>query len=269
MELSADILNNPTKKAWITPYVNLTYNKQKLTELFEGRSYWVIAGTGLGWVVGQPVSYLYPIFAGVDPATGNATWYQRNPGAEGQIGTRKDENAKTSTFNAGNLEQNTGLIREPNFYGGFGVDAGFKGLSLRADFSFVDNKYMINNDRYFFENPNVFPGFNQSTRVLDYWKQAGDQTLFPRYGVQFTQFDNRLIEDASFMRLKAVTLSYDLPESILKTTKAIRGARIYMVGRNVLTWTKYLGPDPEVDSNLGLGTNPNTRQFTVGLDLRF
>ena len=42
-----------------------------------------------------------------------------------------------------------------------------------------------------------------------------------------------------------------------------------MTGRNLLTWTKYQGPDPEVDSNIGLGTNPNTKQVAIGLDITF
>jgi len=133
----------------------------------------------------------------------------------------------------------------------------------------VIDKYLFNNDRYFYENPSVFAGFNQSNVVLDYWKQAGDETRFPRYGVQFTQFDSRLIENATFLRLKNLTVGYSLPKSLLEKTKFFTETRLYVTGRNLLTFTNYTGPDPEVDSNLTLGANPNTKQLTFGISLSF
>ena len=128
---------------------------------------------------------------------------------------------------------------------------------------------MINNDRYFFENPNQFPGFNQSVSILDYWKKAGDVARFPRYGVQFTQFDSRLIEDASFMRLKNLTIAYNVPRDVLAKTKAISGLRLFATFRNIWTLTNYTGPDPEVDSNVTLGANPNTTQVALGIGIQF
>jgi hypothetical protein len=93
--------------------------------------------------------------------------------------------------------------------------------------------------------------------------------LFPKYGTQFTQFDSRLIEDASFIRLKTLSVGYNVPESIIKPTKMIKGMKIYYIGRNLLTYTRYLGPDPEVDTNVTLGVNPNTKQHSLGIDFRF
>jgi hypothetical protein len=128
---------------------------------------------------------------------------------------------------------------------------------------------MINNDRYFTENPNQFAGYNQSSTVLNYWKNAGDNSVFPRYGVQFTQFDSRLIEDASFIRLKALTFAYDFSSSMLNKTKVLTAAKFYVTMRNIWTLTNYSGPDPEVDSNISNGSNPNTSQVSVGLNLQF
>jgi hypothetical protein len=71
------------------------------------------------------------------------------------------------------------------------------------------------------------------------------------------------------MRLKNLTLSYAIPASLLQKTKFFSGARIFMTGRNLLTFTKYLGPDPEVDSNITLGANPNTKQFSFGAEISF
>ncbi len=264
--IDGDVLK--TKRAHITPYVNFNYNKNEVTELFQGKQYWIIPNTGVSWAIGQPVSYFYPIFAQVNSETGLPEWYLPNTDPDKIVNTNKDPNAVTSDFTP-SLEQSTGINRYPPFNGGFGLNAGFDGFFLSADFSFSKGKYLINNDRYFFENPSQFPGFNQSSAVLDYWKKAGDQTQFPKYGVQFTQFDSRLIEDASFIRMKGLTIGYDLPKNILERTNFIKASRFYVTGRNLLTFTKYSGPDPEVDSNLTLGANPNTKQIAVGLNLTF
>lgn len=264
LDLSYELYRNQDRSAFFTPYVNFGYNRDKILELFQGRDYWVIANTGVSWVVGSRVNFLYPIWKGVDPANGNPLWYVPNSG-DGFIETRKDDSAVSSTFNAADLQQNTGINRYAPFNGGFGFNSGYKGLRLTANFTFSHGKYLINNDAYFFENPNQFTGYNQSRVVTDYWKAPGDQTRFPRYGVQFTQFDSRLIQNASFMRLKYLELSYSLPKNWLASTKIFKSASISLSGRNLLTFTKYPGPDPEVDSNLSLGANPNTKQYTFGL----
>jgi len=264
-----DLLRIDAKKAYITPYLNINYNKNRINELFQGKNYWIIPNTGVSWAIGQPVSYFYPLFSGINPATGQPEWYKPNIIADKIVETQKDANIVTSTFNTAALQQNTGIQRYPWLNGGFGLSGGFQGIYVQADFSFSKGKYMINNDRYFFENPNQFPGFNQSVRVLDYWKKPGDVALFPKYGTQFTQFDSRLIEDASFIRLKTLSVGYNVPESIIKPTKMIKGMKIYYMGRNLLTYTRYLGPDPEVDTNNTLGVNPNTKQHSLGIDFRF
>lgn len=257
-----------TKRAYITPYINLNYNKNEVTELFQGKEYWIIPNTGVLWAVGKPVSFSYPIFAQINPQTGNPEWYLPTTGKIMDL--RKDPTAVTTAFSAAALEQNTGIKRQPPLNGGFGVTAGYDGFFMSADFSFSKGKYMINNDRYFFENPRVFTGYNQFATVNSFWKQPGDVATFPRVGVtNWTQFDSRLIEDASFMRLKSLTVGVDLPASIMNRTGFMKGVKFYVTGRNLLTFTKYTGPDPEVDSNIGLGTNPNTRQVAVGLDLTF
>lgn len=253
-----------TKDFYVTPYTTFNYNQDKVTELFDGRNYWNVPNTGVTWVVGQPVSYFYPLFAGIDPSDGMPMWY-----VPGEDVTKTSKENTTKVFNSASLEQNIGMQRNAPFTGGFGLNTGYKGFALQADFSFAKGKYLINNDRYFFENPTAFSGFNQTVRILDYWKQEGDVTLFPKYGVQFTQFDSRLVEDASFMRLKNLTLSYNLPKSVIDKTHFFSGARFFVTGRNLLTFTKFLGPDPEVDSNLALGANPNTKQYSFGAEISF
>ncbi|TVR42063.1 MAG: SusC/RagA family TonB-linked outer membrane protein [Bacteroidia bacterium] len=262
IELSMDVLRE--RDYFLTPYVNFNYNSNEVTELFHGLDYWIIPNTGVAWVVGSPVAFYYPIFAGIDPDDGMPMWYV--PGEDRTVTTKEET---TKVFNTSDLEQNTGTDRYPPFAGGFGFNAGWRGFTVQADFAVVLGKYMINNDRFFTENPSNFAGWNQHESVLDYWKEPGDQTQFPRWGEQFTQFDSRLVEDASFLRMKNLSIAYNLPQSIMQRAGFVTGTRIFLSGRNLLTWTNYLGPDPEVDSNIGMGTNPNTKQVTLGLTLTF
>lgn len=267
IDFSVDADLFKSKDFYLTPYFNISYNRNQVTDLFQNKDYWITPNTGVLWAVGKPVSYSYPLFAGVNPQTGNPEWYLPNSRI---METRKDAASVTSAFSAATLEQNTGIKRDPPVNGGFGLASGFRGLFVSADFSFSQGKYMINNDRYFFENPRVFTGYNQFATVNNFWKQPGDIAVFPRVGVtNWTQFDSRLIEDASFVRLKAITVGYNLSQKLLNKTLFMKGAKLYVTGRNLLTWTKYTGPDPEVDANIGLGTNPNTKQIAIGLDLTF
>ena len=265
--LDVDVYNNTARKAFVTPYVNVNMNRNKITELFQGKNFYILPGTGILWAIGEPVSFSYPLWKGVNPANGLPQWYQPSTG-DGIVTPRRDESAVTSSFSTA-LEQNTGIAYYPWLNGGFGFRSGFEGIYFDVDFSFSQGKSMINNDRFFFENPSNFAGFNQSPSILDYWTTPGQVAKYPALGQQFTQFDSRLIENASFLRLKSVQLGWNLPQSILKSTKVVKGARIFLLGRNLLTFTEYSGPDPEVDSNLSIGANPNTKQVGFGLQVKF
>ncbi|RZL19827.1 MAG: SusC/RagA family TonB-linked outer membrane protein [Pedobacter sp.] len=267
VDFSFDIVK--TRKTNISVYTNFNYNKNKVTELFQGRNYFVVPNTGVSYIVGQPISYLYPVWSGVNPQNGLPEWYLPNADPEKFVDLQKDPSKVTSVFNSAALQQNTGINRYAPFTGGFGLNADYSGFYLTSHFSFAQGKYLINNDRYFYENPNQFAGFNQIPTILDYWKAPGDITTFPKYGEQFTQFDSRLIENASFIRLKAITIGYDFPKAMLAKSKIVKGVNFSVTGRNLWTLTKYRGQDPEVDSNLTLGANPNTRQMAVNLRLDF
>lgn len=262
LSLSYDVLKD-SKGNGLSVYANVNYNTDQVKELFQGLNQWTIPNTAVTYLVGEPVKFFYPIWAGVNPANGDAQWYV--PSTNTGVTTKE---AVTTRFSE-SLEQNTGINRYAPWNGGYGLNATYKGFNLDMDFVFSLGKYMISNEDYFLENPSTFAGYNQRNTVTDYWKKAGDETRFPRYGVQFTQFDSRMIKNASFTRLKSLTLGYTLPESVLKSQKILQGAKFYITGRNLLTFTGFEGVDPEVDSNLTLGANPNTKQVVLGVELNF
>lgn len=267
LDVNYTVWSNNAHRAYITPHFVVNVNGNKITSLFNNLNYYITPNTGLLWAVGQPVRYIEPIWAGVNPANGLPQWYNPDPNPNNIV--NKTTNQGVTTAFSPNLQQDLNLDRYAPYTGGFGVTAGYEGFSLDANFSFVSGKYITNNDAYFTQNPGQFSGFNQDPAVLNYWKQPGDVTQFPALGQQFTQFDSRLIQDASFIRLKNLTIGYSIPKSLLEQTKVLKGLKIYFTGRDLLTFTKYKGIDPEVDSNIGLGNNPNTKEYTFGVNATF
>ena len=234
---------------------NVGYNHNRLTELYNGVDEYETANTSTKLVVGHPVGEFYiNRYAGVNPANGDALWYDKDGNITNEL---RDEDKVM-----------IGKTYHAPWQGGFGTALSWKGLSLSAQFSWVGDRWMLNNDRYFDESNGRFMTYNQSSRLLNRWKQPGDITDIPRHG-EYTEFDSRLIEDASFLRLKNLMLSYSLPKNILKKTGFIRGLRVYAQGQNLLTFTNFSGLDPEGTTNLYAAQYPMSRQYTFGLDLMF
>lgn len=235
---------------------NFNYNKNEITELFAGRDEYIIANTGLKLQVGKPYGEFYYVrYAGVDSRDGKPMWYD------------KDGNL-TKVYNEERDAVFTGKQRYAPISGGFGTSFQWKGLSLSADLAWQAKKYMLCNDNYFTENANQGTSYNQTTRMLNVWTKPGDITDIPAYGEQI-EFDDHLLENASFLRLKNLTVQYDFPKKLLGQTRVIKGAKVYGVARNLFTITNFRGYDPEPDINLVKFNYPNTRQFVVGMELTF
>ena len=110
--------------------------------------------------------------------------------------------------------------------GGFGTSLSWKGFNISAQFSWVADRWMFNNDRFFEESNGLYTVYNQSRRLLyDRWKKPGDVTDIPRYGIT-PQMDSRFLEDASFLRLKNVTISYNFPQKWLEKTKFLTNGKM-------------------------------------------
>jgi ragA protein len=81
--------------------------------------------------------------------------------------------------------------------------------------------------------------------------------------------DSRFLEDASFLRLKNLMISYTFPQEWMKKTNFFTNARIYAQGQNLLTFTKFSGLDPEAFTNMYQAQYPMSRQYSFGLELSF
>ena len=235
---------------------NVNYNKNEITELFAGRDEYIIANTGLKLEVGKPYGEFYYVeYAGVDPRDGKPMWYD----IDGNL---------TKVYNEERDSKFTGKQRYAPWSGGFGTSFSWKGLSVTADFAWQYGKYMTNNDNYFMKNANQGTSSNQAVDMLNIWTKPGDITDIPKYGEQI-QFDTHLLEDASFLRMKNLIVQYSLPKKWMQATKGIQNAKVFFVGRNLFTATKFSGYDPEPDINLVKFNYPNTRQFVFGMELTF
>lgn len=235
---------------------NVSYNKNKILELYNGLDEYEVSTTATKLVVGHSVGeFFINRYAGVNPANGQQLWYDK----DGNITTEFREEDKVMV----------GKNYLAPWQGGFSTTLAWHGIQLSAQFSWVADRWMVNNDRYFEESNGLYSAYNQSRRLLyDRWKQPGDVTDIPKYG-ETPQLDDRFLEDASFLRLKNLALSYSLPQSFVKRTHFFTKASISAQAQNLLTWTKFSGIDPESSSNVYKAQYPSTRQFTFGLELQF
>ena len=254
LSLDADIIK--TKDFTWNVFANASYNKNKLTELYNGIDEYVDSNVTM-YSVGHTVTGFYMVrYAGVNPANGDALWYTK----DGNI---------TNEFS----EEDRVLIEGKSFVapwqGGFGTNLSWKGLMLSAQFSWMADRWVYNNDRLMDESNGLYTSYNQSRRLLyDRWKKPGDITDIPRHGVT-PQFDTHYLENASFLRLKNLMLSYNIPGKALAKTRFFDGARVFVQGQNLLTFTGFTGIDPEVSANIYRAQYPMTRQFTLGVELNF
>jgi hypothetical protein len=110
---------------------------------------------------------------------------------------------------------------------------------------------------------------NFETRMLDIWTTPGQVTDIPKYGTQFYH-DTARFSNASFLRLKNLSISYAFPAEMVQKSKVLSGFKVYVTGRNLWTVTDFAGYDPEVGySNATSGMYPNSRQIVFGAELVF
>lgn len=252
LSINGDIIRK--KDLTWTLFGNIAYNKNKVLSLGGEESF--ESGTEL-IKVGLPLGSHYEVkWAGVDAATGQPLYYD----LDGNV---------TNVYNAANAVQEFGTWEAP-WRGGFGTRLKYKGFDLNVLFTFQDGANKVDNLEFFMENPVGFlaNGYNQSSD-LKFWTQPGDvvNTPSPLFGQNFS---SKIIHDASFVRLRDVMLSYNLPRDILSRTKFISNARFFVQGTNLFIWTKWRGRDPEAGvTNINLSEFPNPRTFTAGIDITF
>ncbi|OAV68402.1 Outer membrane cobalamin receptor protein, SusC/RagA family [Bacteroidales bacterium Barb6XT] len=155
---------------------------------------------------------------------------------------------------------------QPDFIYGFSTTLRYKSLSLFAAFQGSQGNELYNSLRRRLETPD--PSYNLSTALLDRWTDSNPSKTIPRAVIAaVSDLDSRYIEDASFLKLKVLSLSYLLPISIKQapTTKF----KVFTSAQNLLTLTKYKGYDPEVAGGTDGGVYPTSKTFTFGVNISY
>ncbi len=253
--------------------INLSTIQNEVTELpgagtdSQGRQF--LQGTPVQRaIVGESANSFYTVrFAGINPDTGDAEWFDIN-------GNR------TSTYSA-----NDRVIvgdANPDFYGGLRTTFQYKNFDLSALFNFsVGNDILIDGFR-FSRNPNFVGSFNLDPYVLDYWTPTNTVANVPSpasstFGTYANQSTLQLL-DGSYLRFKNVTVGYNLPSEFLSNTKLFSSVRIYATATNLFTikGDELDGVDPEVTDSLNplaLGESffvaPQSKSYVVGLKASF
>ena len=250
--IGVDIIKN---KDWYwNVKVNGNYNKNKVTKLFQGLDSYVLGDFQM-LEVGHDMGEYYMVrWSHVDPADGQSVWLD------------KDGNY-TKIYSEANRVQ-TGKSWVAPWSGGLSTTVAWKGLQLDVQFTGMFDRYMFNNERMWLEDPQANGTYNLASSMLNMWMKPGDKTSIPAANA-VRQADTMWLEDASFVRLKYLQLSYTLPKNWLDQTGLIKGAKVFLVGRNLLTFTGYKGYDPEVNNTMTFGDYPNTRQYSIGAQLTF
>ena len=166
----------------------------------------------------------------------------------------------------------------PKWFGGVTNNFSYKGVELSVFFQGSFGNQIYNQNRQILEGQS--DPLNQLTTVLDHWTPTNTNTSIPRPVRNDpngnNRFSNRWLEDGSYVRLKNLTLAYNVPAA-LSSHAALKNLRVYLTAQNLVTWTHYSGYDPEVSadpfSSTGFGRDygvyPQARTFTVGLNANF
>ena len=205
------------------------------------------------YVIGAPttIKKLFH-FTGVDPQTGVYQFEDVN--GDGAI-SFEDDRETVKDFN-------------PKYYGGLQNVIVFKSLQLDFLFQFVKQ------ENYNFAATQRFAGLlsNQPSAYVSSWHQVGDVAPYQRYtsganqevlqASEYFGLSDGAVSDASYIRLKNISLSYDFPRALLPQV----GCRLSLQAQNLLTITSYKGADPEFTQG---GSLPPLRVVSVGIQLMF
>ena len=283
-EFALNTRNLSGEFTWSTNF-NISFNRNKVIALGPTGDR-ILSGSGVGEThitkIGEPIGSFfgykqigvfkdqaaldsYPHF--VDSKPGDVI-YEDVSGAAGTPDGKIDANDRTIIGN-----------NQPKFNYGFTNNFTYKGFELNVVFNGVQGGQVLNLSRRFFEN--LEGQANNLTTILNRWRsseQPGNGVV-PRANTRTTGQNNaissRWVEDGSFLRIQNITLGYKIPQTLLDKIK-VQNARVYVSAQNPVTWTKYLGYNPEVSGYEGAltggvdyGSYPLSKTFIIGLNLGF
>ncbi len=233
-------------------------------------------------IVGQPVG----VFYGYKTSGVFATDAQAAAAGNGGYLYLVDETGAKQYFKAGDMHfqdlNGDGMISEadqtiignpnPDLYGNIFANVTWKHFTLGIGLNYSLGNDVFNYQRSLLESGSNF--YNQTTAMTNRWRSEGQQTTIPRvsYGDPMgnSRFSDRWIEDGSYLRLKTVNLTYNVPVNLTW----LQGLSVWVEANNLLTITRYLGADPEFSvsnhvlyQGIDAGNVALGRTFTMGMKI--
>ena len=162
---------------------------------------------------------------------------------------------------------------EPKATGGFNTEISWKGLALSAYFEFVAGHKVVETNNYIDDGYDMKG--NTTTVALNYWKKPGDTGVSPKVvasnpGAYYVGYSTRFLKKGDYVRIKDVTLSYSLPQNLLRKIK-MNGVKIYVSALNPYTFHDLNALDPEV-GYLGYtmgASHSMVKSFIGGIEVSF
>jgi TonB-dependent starch-binding outer membrane protein SusC len=277
--------------------VNMARNRNKVLDLGGQTSIFAnfittdynLPGTMI--IVGQPVGVFYGFkslgiirdsaaAAAVKYTNFNGSTYKAGDMLAADIAGAKTAAGRDTSDGKITLEDRT-VIGDPtpDFNYGITNTLSFRGFELTGLLQGVHGGKILNVNRIRTESS---PRVNVAAdRYYDAWSPTNTDAKYPRIGenpnqVGTNNFTTNLLEDASYLRLRTVTLSWAVPRRYLMRS-GVDGARVYFTGSNLITWSDYSGFDPDVSAQsvgntnrgIDIGAYPLARTFTAGLSFNF
>ncbi len=256
LELLLSVTPFDGKFKWTSSF-NIAFQKNKVVELYDGLQ---SLPSDASIRVGSPIGSFYVAeWAGVNPATGRGMWYDIN----GNL-----------TYNpTANDRKIIGNIY-PSHFGGWNNTLSYKGFSLDAFFQYEYGRVRVDGQ---YQQMMRMAGATVNTLSYGFitrWQNPGDIVPTPRAFNGLADYNSagwgtgsRYIFKTDYIRLKQVTLGYDIPANFAKKYK-LEGARVYVQGINLWTYTKWPSYDPEFTGD-NFGIIPQSKNITVGVQVRF
>lgn len=262
VELEVRSNNIKTKDfSWTTAF-NLSHNKNKILKLADLP--WFVDGRYVR-KEGYPFNTIYlREYAGVDPETGSALYYDN----------QQDENGnytKNKVTDPGQASPIPLKDITPTISGGFMNTFNYKFIDLSFNLSYSFGGYSYDNASYILQDDGYSVISNKSTEQRRRWQKPGDITDVPCFVYGNKKGGNynssRAIHSTDHIRLKSLILGLNAPKAWLQKL-GIGNARIYFSGTNLLTWAAYDQYDPEMSGVVGFYTPP-LKTYAFGLELKF
>ncbi|MBN8857492.1 MAG: TonB-dependent receptor [Sphingobacteriales bacterium] len=269
VEVSVNALVVDKKSIQWSVAANVAHNTNRITRLYNDVTERILGVEILR--VGQPLGSFYgQVFEGVIQEGEDVSKLPSSP----SYTTPQPGDPRLKDVNKdGHIDQNDRVVlgsKQPKLIYGFSSSLNFKGFDLFVLLQGASGNSVYNKLRRYLERPT--DAYNTSAVLLNSWTASNPSNTVPRITSSpfSSELDSRYIEDASFLRLRTITIGYTVNKALLTSRKLPPfRLRLFATGQNLLTLTGYKGYDPEIAGGVDLGAFPMPRTFLFGVNVTY